>query len=107
MLLIQEKIKVAQPFGANIAEQTQVGRRKFETQTGPRYDPIFECLAVGGLPFGTLGEVTAPIALSVGDEVHVDQETGFVVRVLRDGEEIWPTGKAPEGEVQPERKKAK
>ena len=103
MLLIIETIKVAQAEGANLAAQTEVGKRRIETQTGPKYDPIFECLAVGGLPFGGLEEVMAPIALRVGDVVNVDQETGFIVRVLRGGEEIWPTvtltpepGKAPD-----------
>ncbi len=106
MLLIKETIKVAQPEGANIAQQTEVGKRRMETNYGPKYDPIFECLAVGGTPFTGIDTVTTPIALRVGDEVQVDQESGFMVAVLREGVQIWPAGSAAEPEPQGKRGKA-
>ena len=90
MLLIHCTIKIACPEGANLAEQSQVGRRKIETMQGPQYDPVFECRAVGGTPFGPLGEVIAPIALKIGDAISVDQATGYVVHVTRDGNLIYP-----------------
>ena len=46
MLYIHCTIKVAQPEGANLAEQSQVGRRKIETMSGPLWDPVYECKAV-------------------------------------------------------------
>ena len=91
MLLIIETIKVAQPEGANLAEQVEVGKRRLETNYGPKYDPIMECAATGNTPWGNLTEVITPIALRVGDEVQVDQEFGAMVRVRRGGVEIWPS----------------
>jgi hypothetical protein len=90
MLYIHCTIKAAQPEGANLAEQSQVGRRKIETMNGPLWDPIYECKAVGGTPFSILDKVIAPIALKVGDEVKVDQESGYVMLVEREGNPIYP-----------------
>lgn len=90
MLLISATIKQPCAEGANLAEQTKVGERKMETAYGPRREPIFACVAVGGTPFAGLDEVIAPIALKTGDEIAVDQATGYVVTVKRDGAGIYP-----------------
>lgn len=104
MLLIQEVIKKAQPEGANLAEQVEVGKRRIETQTGPKYDPIYECSATGNLPFAHHDTVITPIALRIGDEIHVDAETGAMVHVLRGGEQIWPAVVQMEPEKEGKRK---
>jgi hypothetical protein len=95
MLLIKQTIKIACPEGMNLAEQTQVGKRKIETMQGPQWDPIFECKAVGGTPFAILDTVRAPIALKTGDEISVDAATGYVVTVEREGAVVYPPAAVP------------
>ncbi len=90
MLHILATIKKPCPEGANLAEQTKVGEKKMETAYGPKKEPIFECVAVGGTPFSGLDEVNAPIALKTGDEIAVDQATGYVITVKRDGVVVYP-----------------
>lgn len=97
MLLISATIKKACAEGANLAEQTKVGQKKLETAYGPKQEPIFECVAVGGTPFSGLDEVLAPMALKVGDEIAVDQATGYVITVKRDGVVVYPPA-APKSE---------
>ena len=90
MLLIKLTIKLPCLAGQNLAEQTEVGKRKMETIYGQKYDPVLECTAVGGLPFASLPEVKTPIALKIGDDIDVDAETGAIVYVRREGSVIWP-----------------
>lgn len=90
MLLITATIKKTCAEGTNLAEQTKIGERKMETAYGPKKEPIFECVAVGGTPFTGLDDVTAPIALKAGDEIAVDQATGYVITVKRDGAVVYP-----------------
>lgn len=92
MLLIKRTIIQACPEGTNLAEQTETGRRRMETIYGPKYDPILECVAVGGTPFASLTEVRAPIALRLGDEIAVDADNGYMVEIKRNGSILWPKG---------------
>lgn len=90
MLLIDATLIRNVKKGTNLAEQHVARYETFATSQGNQQRPIMAYTHVSGGNFVGLAEIPAPIDLTAGDEIKVNQESGEVVFVIRNGETIWP-----------------
>lgn len=90
MLLVDVTVIKTCAKGRNLAEVHDVGKHRVETAMGPRFDPTWTGVYVGGLPFGDGPEpILAPVDLLPGDMVRVTAGAFQPWDVTRDGKAIW------------------